>query len=401
MRPLLIFLLMGIELFAYANSPVFHRVPAKKGDGIYSILRRYQLLDDAGNIKKFIELNELSKDDKLIVNNEYILPVMIYSYDGKSIRTTIGNDDWDIAVGIKKYNEKLLEIGLRKTHYTASKILWVPIYYLNKEELPEPKAVTVSSTNSTTPKKEEKILFRRNFDIFGDKYADTPILDDDLQGSVFYIVTGHGGPDPGAMTKVNDHTLCEDEYAYDIGLRLTRKLLQHGAIAHVVVRDQNDGIRDEAYLECDRDEVSLDGKKIPLNQTNRLRQRSHDVNKLYKKYKKKGIKNQYCIVLHVDSRKENQRTDLYFYHHEKSASSKAMCKSIYDCFSNKYAKYRANGQYDGSISSRNLHMIRETNPPTVYIEMGNLKNSADQKRFLINSNRQAVADWIAEGILNH
>lgn len=399
MRPLLIFLFLGIGNLVFANSPVFHEVHAKSGDGIYSLLRRYQLLDDTRNLKKFMELNHLSSGEDLVAGQKYLLPVMIYQYDGKSIRSTIGLNDWDTAVSIKKYNEELLSRGIRRTHYTASKILWVPSIYLTSDS----SKAKVKSEKIITPteEKKENVLFHRNFEIFGKRYAKTPILDNRLQGSIFYIVTGHGGPDPGAMTKVNSHTLCEDEYAYDIGLRLSRKLLQHGAIVHVIVRDENDGIRDEAYLECDKDEKSLDEKSIPLNQTNRLRQRSHDVNKLYRKYKKKGMNKQYCIVLHVDSRNEKQRTDLYFYHHEKSSTSKKMCKSIYDCFSEKYAKYRSNGKYDGSISSRNLHMIRETDPPTVYIEMGNLKNHQDQKRFLLNSNRQAVADWITEGILRY
>ena len=46
-------------------------------------------------------------------------------------------------------------------------------------------------------------------------------------------------------------------------------------------------------------------------------------------------------------------------------------------------------------------MIRESHPATVYIELGNIMNTQDQKRFIMESNRQAVADWLALGILKN
>jgi N-acetylmuramoyl-L-alanine amidase len=43
-------------------------------------------------------------------------------------------------------------------------------------------------------------------------------------------------------------------------------------------------------------------------------------------------------------------------------------------------------------------MLRSTYPPAVFIELGNLKNPNDQKRILLESNRQALAQWIFEGL---
>ncbi len=58
-----------------------------------------------------------------------------------------------------------------------------------------------------------------------------------LQVLAFYVVSGHGGPDPGAIGRVGKHELHEDEYAYDIALRLARNPMQEGAEVHIIIQD--------------------------------------------------------------------------------------------------------------------------------------------------------------------
>ena len=41
---------------------------------------------------------------------------------------------------------------------------------------------------------------------------------------------------------------AEDEYAYDITLRLAKELLAHGAEVYIIIQDENDGIRDDFVL---------------------------------------------------------------------------------------------------------------------------------------------------------
>jgi N-acetylmuramoyl-L-alanine amidase len=36
--------------------------------------------------------------------------------------------------------------------------------------------------------------------------------------------------------------------------------------------------------------------------------------------------------------------------------------------------------------------------PAVYIELGNLRNAFDQQRFVLPANRQALANWLFEGL---
>ena len=58
--------------------------------------------------------------------------------------------------------------------------------------------------------------------LFGKALASYPINSRELSGACFYLVGCHGGPDPGAIGTYQGHKLHEDEYAYDIVLRLGR-----------------------------------------------------------------------------------------------------------------------------------------------------------------------------------
>jgi N-acetylmuramoyl-L-alanine amidase len=44
-------------------------------------------------------------------------------------------------------------------------------------------------------------------------------------------------------------------------------------------------------------------------------------------------------------------------------------------------------------------MVKNTLPAMAYIEVGNIRNTKDQRRILDPNNRQAMANWIAQGIL--
>jgi len=146
----------------------------------------------------------------------------------------------------------------------------------------------------------------------------------------------------------------------------------------------------------DYDEACYVNKKIPKNQTLRLRQRTRTVNTLYMKHI--GAY-QRLIVTHVDSRSENKNIDVFFYHHKKSKNGKRLATNILESFKQKYAKHQPNRTYAGSISTRGLYLIKNTLPPMVYIELGNIKNEKDQKRILDYENREALAKWIHNGLL--
>ena len=240
----------------------------------------------------------------------------------------------------------------------------------------------------------------RSYPIFGKEYERLKIIDRSLQGAVFYLVAGHGGPDPGAVGKHDKlGDLCEDEYAYDVTLRLAKWLIERDALVYFIVRDDDDGIRDDDYLACDTDEYAYTRGAIPRNQVERLEQRTDIVNNLYKKHK--GSKFQRMVAIHVDSR-GGEDIDVYFYYHENSRRGKKLARDIYNTMENKYKTFQPNRGYKGAIKQRSsLYVLKNTNPAAVFIELGNIVSPRDQKRIISADNRQALAKWIGEGLLKN
>ena len=272
---------------------------------------------------------------------------------------------------------------------------------LNKERLGKGNQLLAGVTYKLPDVKELKIPPAKTnsivrFDIFGEKYADVEVKDEKLQGTVYYLMAGHGGPDPGAIGKYNNNILCEDEYAYDVTLRLARRLIENGATVYMITRDNDDGIRDESYLKPDKDERCYPNSSIPLNQLRRLRQRTEAVNNLYLKNKGKF---QRMIAIHVDSRSRGENIDVFFYHDRRSETGERASRILQNKFQEKYDKHQPGRGYHGTVSSRGLYVVRNTYPVAVYIELGNINHRRDQQRFILPNNRQALANWLTEALI--
>ncbi|WP_162053061.1 N-acetylmuramoyl-L-alanine amidase family protein [Pontibacter pamirensis] len=333
---LTLFFLLVINLTTYGQD-TYLKVVAKKGDGIYTLLRRHGL-DFSNHLNSFLELNQgnIGKDNSLFAGKTYLLP---------SVSSGTAAD--------------------------------APASAVSKSKAAAHKGMNVS--------------------LFGDKYANVEVKDQQLKGAVYYLTSGHGGPDPGAVGKYGSYQLAEDEYAYDVTIRLARVLMEHGATVYMIVQDPNDGIRDENVLVMDTDEINYPNEKISYSQRERLRQRTRAINNLYAQHK--GAY-QRMLAIHVDSRSKSQNIDVFFYHHENSALGQKMAETIHQTFTSKYKRYQPNRDYFGNVSHRSsLYVIKYTHPPTVFIELGNIRNDLDQRRFVIANNRQALANWISDGII--
>ncbi|WP_346857281.1 N-acetylmuramoyl-L-alanine amidase [uncultured Draconibacterium sp.] len=319
--------------FPFYVSAQNKEVVAEKGDGIYRLLTRYGV-SVSEHIDDFIALNKtsLGKDNSLIAGVKYKLPAVA--------ETKATPDVSDTPVKAKG----------KTVHYA----------------------------------------------IFGSEYADIEITSNDLGGAVYYLVGGHGGPDPGAVGKYNGFQVCEDEYAYDVTLRLARNLISEGATVYLITRDKNDGIRDAQNLKADKDEVCYPNLTIPLNQTRRLHQRTDAVNKLYKQHKGSF---QRMIALHVDSRSRRENIDIFFYHDKRSDTGEKACKILRDTIEEKYREHQPNRGYTGTVSERNLYVVKNTWPTAVFIELGNMNHQRDVKRLVLPDNRQAVANWLTAGLI--
>jgi N-acetylmuramoyl-L-alanine amidase len=315
---------------------------AQPGDGIYTILKRNGL-NPSQYMNDFIELNKahLGKDNTLITGKTYRLPL-----SGPVAEKTIDP---------------------------------------NTDKAPLPASAPDKGAKKTI-----------SVPLFGEANKEVTVKDQELNGAVFYLKSGHGGPDPGAMGSLNGHTLCEDEYAYDVTIRLAKVLMEHGADVQMIVQDPDDGIRNEKYLAPDKDEVCFPNLKIPRNQLSRLRQRTDAINDLYAKNKGKF---QRLVVIHVDSRAHGQNIDVFFYHDPESKAGQKLANTLQQTFRQKYDRFQPNRGYQGSVSPRNLYVLKYSYPTSVFIELGNINHYRDQQRLIIPDNRQALANWLAEGLI--
>lgn len=298
----------------------------------------------------------------------------------------------------KAYYNAFLELNKRKLH--GKKELQLGVRYL----LP-PLRENVSATSAKKRKKDEATVkadsfkpgTKRQEPLFGKALAQVEVTSNCLAGCCFYVVSGHGGPDPGAIGRVGKVELHEDEYAYDVALRLARNLMQEGAEVRIIIQDAKDGIRDDRYLSNSKRETCM-GAAIPLNQVARLQQRCAKINELYQKDKKRYA---YCrsIFIHVDSRSKRAQTDVFFYHAKNSSAGKRLATVMKQTFESKYGKHQPNRGFSGTVSERNLYVLAHTQPSSVFVELGNIQNSFDQRRFVLSSNRQALAKWMMEGFI--
>ncbi len=334
MNKVRIIILLIFSFGYYYTISAQEKVYPKNGDGVISLLRRHKR-NSIEHHKQFLELNKnkLGKKDNLIMGVAYTLPPVNPS-----------------SAGAKD------------------------------------KPVSSTSKEKGTKKREP---------LFGSKYREYEIVSSDLKGATFYLVSGHGGPDPGATARFENHTLHEDEYAYDITLRLARNLMMHGATVHIIIQDAVDGIRDGRLLANSKRETCM-GAKIPLSQTARLEQRADKINSLHRKT---GIGYARAIFIHIDSRSKHKQLDVFFYH-SSSDASKRLASTMKKTFQNKYDRHQPGRGFSGTVSERNLYVLRNTTPVAIYAELANIQNASDLRRIIQKDNRQALANWMCEGFIS-
>lgn len=339
----IILLFIGLMLcvtFAFAQE----KVQPKRGDGVRSLLIRHNR-PGAEYQKQFVELNKgkFGKGNSLLMGVSYTLPPL---KKGAAAKET----------------EKV-------------------------KPQAKPSAKPAAKDNYVVGTKKREPLF-------GKKLAEYEIKSSELKGATFYVVSGHGGPDPGAIGKMDGHSLHEDEYAYDVALRLARNLMMKGAKVYIVIQDAIDGIRDDRILKNSKRETCM-GSAIPQGQVARLRQRSAKINELNRKDGKGYARG---IFLHIDSRSKSKQTDVFFYHSPQTAS-KQLANTMKSTFAGKYKRHQPGRGFTGTVSERSLYVLNNTVPVSLFVELGNIQNPFDQRRFVIDDNRQALANWMCEAFV--
>jgi N-acetylmuramoyl-L-alanine amidase len=338
-----------------------------EGEGIYAFLRRHNRPDNQENYQAFLELNKdkLDKEPALLLGFYYYLP--------------------PAADEISKKPEKTAQPNTPDNGDSVDAIIAEKPKEIKKPEPPQP----------VQPKKKLKTARQP---LFGKKYAEYTIVDQELAGACFFLSSGHGGPDCGAIARVNGRELHEDEYAYDITLRLARNLLQHGATVHIIIQDAQDGIRDSEYLNNSRRETCM-GRTIPFNQMARLQQRTNTINRLSAKAKGKY---QRAVFIHLDSRSKKKQLDVFFYYQNQPSNrnrSRRLAETMRRTFADRYAVVQPGRGFSGSVSTRSLTVMNYAKPVSIFIELANMQNEFDQRRYLSDDNRQALANWMTLGFI--
>ena len=332
-----------IFFFSLCFSLVFsqERDKPRNGEGVYAFLRRHNRTE--AHFNEFIQLNKnkLGKSNTLIQGTYYVLPPVTVTEQLTTNKPANGQA------------KPASTNGQRRT-----------------------------GTNT----------------LFGEKYKNYEIIDNSLANACFYLVSGHGGPDPGAVAKVDGRELHEDEYAYDIVLRLARNLLQHGATVHIIIQDTRDGIRDGKYLNNNKRETCM-GKAIPVSQVARLKQRTDAISSL--SYRSKA-KYERSIFIHLDSRSNKKQLDVFFYYQNtknNKARSKQLAETMRKTFRDSYQKHQPGRGFSGTVSTRPLYVLNNTTPVSLFVELANMQNVKDQERYMQENNRQALANWLCAGFI--
>ena len=240
-------MLMMLMLVSLTGCAQTQYAKPKKGEGITTFLQRHGRSGQE-YYKEFLELNKQKLKGKttLLLDVSYALP------------------------------------PIKPTAQQRSKAKNVPATASNEPKQAEAGKPGQQPKDAKAKDRKHEIGYEFNEPLFGKSLAKGKVESGKLKGACIYVVSGHGGPDPGAIGKIGKTELHEDEYAYDVALRLARCLMQEGAEVHIIIQDAKDGIRDGQYLSNSKRETCM-GKTIPLNQVARLQQRCDAINALYKK----------------------------------------------------------------------------------------------------------------------
>ena len=315
--------------------------------------------------------------------------------DGEGINSFLLNN----GRNPKQHYDQFVELNKNKLGKNYS--LLKDVHYTLPPLTPAVSTATRSSGTSTSAvvasSKSANAIKNNTFiePLFGKKYDEYTVQSNKLAGATFYLVSGHGGPDCGAIGYVDGTAIHEKEYAYDIMLRLARNLKMDGATVHIIIQDKNDGIRDDTFLKNNKKETCR-GKEIPRNQKKRLQQRCDEINALSRA---STSAYQRAVFIHLDSRNHHTQLDVFFYHNSTSAAGKKLANTMRTTFKEQYQKHQPDRGFNGTVSARDLHVLVNTNPVSVFTELGNIQNPLDQKRFLSSRNRQYLADWMRDGLI--
>ena len=88
----------------------------------------------------------------------------------------------------------------------------------------------------------------------------------------------------------------------------------------------------------------------------------------------------------------------HLYHYGTDKDAKDLAYNLQATFEGKYEQFQKGRGYKGYVDNRGLYMLRKVDPTAVYIELANIRNKSDHIRLMESANRQALANWLFEGL---
>ena len=161
------------------------KVQAKRGEGVTLLLQRYNLSPKLYEAE-FRKLNKgkFTADGGLKMGVTYLLPS----------KTEQSQRPVEKAPAKEKESTKKEQVQAPKGK-TASG---------GKESSKKEQDQRPKEKLSASNKENQKNSASKGYEpIFGKKYASYAVTSQELKNAVFYLVSGHGGPDPGAIGLYN------------------------------------------------------------------------------------------------------------------------------------------------------------------------------------------------------
>jgi N-acetylmuramoyl-L-alanine amidase len=241
---------------------------------------------------------------------------------------------------------------------------------------------------------------------FDNALRDLPPLSRDLKGYTVILDPGHGGLDPGAIVANSDGNgntvyVVEDEYCYDLSLRVYRDLVRHGAEVVMTIISPNQTIRttkDASITFVNEKNEVYNSTRINTGDDNTVWPVGNawglDERKVVAADALKGKKNSRTmfVSIHSDNNPGDGKGTRILYHpDEENKPSEALARHLRDYLGN-----------DSDIRAQDVRVLRE-NPAgaAVLIEVRNLAYKDNAWAIRNEELRQDDADRIVRGIVDY
>ncbi|AYE36479.1 N-acetylmuramoyl-L-alanine amidase [Borrelia turcica IST7] len=232
------------------------------------------------------------------------------------------------------------------------------------------------------------------FKSFENLVKSRPVKNNKLKKKLVIIDPGHGGLDPGAIVKAKDGLgneifVVEDEYVYDIALRLYVYLKEYGANVELTILAPDHLIRDsvsanntfvnvknEVYNDYDLNKNDTVDSWISGTQEG-LKKRLAVVRKFVNKYKDIQEKDILYISLHADNSVGAPRSMGFYYQHEEGKNTDTHSKTVVEKITQGFKR-------SFYIKGQNLYVLKNNIVKTRFlVEVRNL--AFDEEAWAIRS----------------